>query len=83
MSRSVHCAGSGIDSIVQGDESYPQPDENIVQIPATLRGVSAETGQILYDDAVDFSCVDIVHHLLKTGTFKIRATPAVIHIVIT
>ena len=68
----------GIITVVDGDKAHAQGWEQFFNIPARLNVLTAETGEILDNDAVDLLFFDRLQHLLKTGTFKVGAGVAVI-----
>ena len=54
--------------------------EKDFQVSSAIQVVPAQPGKILCQDAVDFSCLNILDHFLESGAVEIRAAVAVIHI---
>jgi hypothetical protein len=44
--------------------------------------LSAKTGQVIYDDHIDFSCFNVCQHALKIRAVEVQTRPAVIPITI-
>ena len=71
---------AGVDQVVDGNVSDSELRENLADISSALRGVSAEAGAVLDDDAVDLARVDVSHHPEESGTIKGRARVAIVDI---
>lgn len=66
--------------IVDCNEPDIQEGEHLFQIVAGFNIVSAKSGQILDNDAVDFSCLHIIHHSGKFWPRKVSSCVTIIHI---
>ena len=64
--------------IIYSDKPDPQHGKQLFQIAPNLNVVSAEPGQILYDNAVNHSLLYIFHHGLKRRTIEIRTRKTVV-----
>ena len=54
--------------------------EPAFQVAACVDVVPAEPGQVLDQDAVDGTCLDVPDHLLEAGAVEVGAGAAVVHI---
>lgn len=68
---------SAVDVVVDGDEPAPVLREPSLQIVAGVDVVPAEAGQVLDQDTVNASGLNILDHPLEAGAVKIGAGVAV------
>jgi hypothetical protein len=59
------------------------PGKEYLNVAASLDVVSAQTGQILCDNAADFPGFNVGNHALKTGAVEVPTSIAVIDVVFT
>ena len=76
----VHAVAGGVDAVVEGDKANAEPCKLIIDQISADRVVSAETRQILDDDAVDSFESDILHEPCPARPVKIRSRIAVVYI---
>ena len=53
--------------------------KNTLQISAGINIIPSKSGQILYNDAINLTRVDISHHPLEARTIKVRAGISIIY----
>ena len=68
--------------VVDGKKTDAEKRKDCFEVLSRLYIVSAETRQILYDNAVDFFVCRVLYHTLKVGAVEIGATEAVVGIAI-
>ena len=67
----IHTLSEGIEIICHSQKSYMEKREYSFNIIAGFDIISAKSGQIFYNNTVDFSMLDIFHHLYESRTVKI------------
>ena len=68
--------------VIDGNKADTLSREDTLKIEAHLDVISAETGQILDDHAVDHAAVNVSEHFLKRGALEVRAGVAIVRIVL-
>ena len=68
----------GVDAVGDGDEAHPIGREYPAQIPAGFNVLAPQPGEVFYNDAVDISIGDILHHFLECGTVKDDAAVSIV-----
>ena len=66
--------------IVDSDKANVIFGEGQLNISSGLNIISAETGQIFYDNDTDLAIFHVCHHAFKAGTVEIRTAEAIINI---
>ena len=67
----IHTFSERIEIICHSQESYMEKREYSFNIIAGFDIISAKSGQIFYNNTIDFSMLDIFHHLYESRTVKI------------
>ena len=68
----------GVDAVGDGDEAHPIGREYPAQIPAGFNVLAPQPGEVFYNDAVDISIGDILHHFLECGTVEDDAAVSIV-----
>ena len=64
--------------VVNCDKANAKCRENLFNVSARINVVTTETRKVFYNDAVDFSLLDLLNHFLKIRTVKVRTCETVI-----
>ena len=67
-----------VNIILDGNKPHILFSEFPEQHIASIQIISAESGQVFYDNAVYLASFDLLHHLLVGRTVKIQTSPAVV-----
>ena len=76
------CCRKRIIALVYGNKPNAEFGKNLFFVFSHINIISAETGLILYDYAVDLSRLDILHHSLKFSTVKVGTAFSVILVLV-
>ena len=63
-------APGAVYAVIDGDKMYAVLREKNIRIHTHLQIVAPESAHILYNDALDFACLNIVKHTLKARTVE-------------
>ena len=69
-------------ALVYGDKPNAEFGENLFFVFSHINIISAETGLILYDYAIDLSRLNVLHHSLKFSTVKVGTAFSVILVLV-
>ena len=69
-------------TLVYGDKPNAEFGENLFFVFSHINIISAETGLILYDYAIDLSRLNVLHHSLKFSTVKVGTAFSVILVLV-
>ena len=59
-----------VNTVIDGDKVYAKLREKNIRIHTHLQIVAPESAHILYDDALDFTSLNIGKHMLEARTVK-------------
>ena len=71
-----------VNTVIDGDKVYAKLREKNIRIHTHLQIVAPESAHILYDDALDFTSLNIGKHMLEARTVKVRSRIAVILVIV-
>ena len=71
-----------VNTVIDGDKVYAKLREKNIRIHTHLQIVAPESAHILYDDALDFTSLNIGKHTLEARTVKVRSRIAVILVIV-
>ena len=69
-----------VDVVGDGDESHTISRKHFAEVTACFDVLTAQSGEVFDNDAVDFPIGDILHHFLKGGAVKDDAAVAIVHL---
>ena len=72
----------GILVVRDGDEANLLFREEKFQVVIHHHMLTPEPGKVFDQDTVDFACLNVLQHPLKTWAFKVGAGPAIVHVFI-
>ena len=72
--------GGGVEVFVDRNEADTADAEILLNVIAGVNGVSAQTGEVFHNDAVDVTGLNIREHLLKARTVEVCPGRAVVDI---
>ena len=68
----------GVNAVGDGNEAHPIGREYPAQIAAGFNVLAPQPGEVFYNDAVDISIGDILHHFLECGTVEDDAAVSIV-----
>ena len=72
--------GSGVEVFIDRNEADAADTEILLYVVASVNGVSAQTGEVFHNDAVDVTGLNIREHLLKARTVEVCPRRAVVDV---
>ena len=72
--------GGGIEVFIDRNEADVADAEILFDVVAGVNGVSAQTGEVFHNDAVDVTGLNIREHLLKARTVEVCPGRAVVNV---
>ena len=74
-------AACAVHAVIDGNEMNAKLRENNIGIHSHLEIIAPEAAHVLYDDALDPSCLDVGKHTLEARTVEVCAGIAVVLVI--